>query len=175
MPRTERRRVLLILLVALQIVVLGGMAFTYAAAGWYGQQIVLKTAPVDPRDLFYGDYVILEYEISRLDVALWTGGTGLPDARDTVYVKLRRTSGGEGVYEAVEVSPSRPEADENEAVLKGKVTYTGFNAIQVRYGLERYYVQEGTGRALEEQREDMLVSVRIAPWGQARLMDLILP
>ena len=32
-----------------------------------GAEILLKTRPVDPRDLFRGDYVILSYDISRFN------------------------------------------------------------------------------------------------------------
>ena len=33
-----------------------------------GQKILLKTIPLDPRDLFRGDYVVLNYEISQLNL-----------------------------------------------------------------------------------------------------------
>lgn len=171
-PTTRRRW--LVVLIVLQVLVLAGMALSSEAAGWYGKEIKLKTAPVDPRDLFYGDYVILSYEISRLDRGLWTGSEQ-PERREIVYVKLRRAAGEEGIYEAVSVSPERPETTGDEAVLKARVGYVAPDTIQLTYGLERYYVPEGTGRELEEQREEMLVTVRIAPWGQARLMSLILP
>jgi uncharacterized membrane-anchored protein len=32
-----------------------------------GEKIMLRVEPVDPRDLFRGDYVSLSYEISSLD------------------------------------------------------------------------------------------------------------
>src|SRR3989344_3670842 len=34
-----------------------------------GQEVLLQTVPVDPRDIFRGDYVTLRYEISTLDQA----------------------------------------------------------------------------------------------------------
>ena len=34
-----------------------------------GTQVTLQTAPIDPRDLFRGEYVVLRYEISTLRVA----------------------------------------------------------------------------------------------------------
>ncbi len=34
-----------------------------------GVEVLLKTAPVDPRDLFRGDYVILRYDVSTIDTA----------------------------------------------------------------------------------------------------------
>ena len=168
------RRWLLAILVSLQIIVLAGMALSNAAVGWYGQQITLKTEPVDPRDLFYGDYVVLRYEISSLDASMWTG-VGQPKWKDDVYVKLRRSAGQDGIYEAVAVSPERPDTVGDEAVLRGQVRYAGRGEIQIRYGLERYYVPEGTGRAIEDERANLQVHVRIAPWGQARIMELILP
>ena len=33
-----------------------------------GERVLLGTEPVDPRDIFRGDYVTLNYEISSLDL-----------------------------------------------------------------------------------------------------------
>ena len=33
-----------------------------------GKEVLLKTVPVDPRDLFRGDYVTLRYEIGTLNL-----------------------------------------------------------------------------------------------------------
>ncbi len=33
-----------------------------------GEKILLRTAPVDPRDIFRGDYISLRYDISTLDL-----------------------------------------------------------------------------------------------------------
>ena len=33
-----------------------------------GQEIILKTVPVDPRDMFRGDYMTLNYPISQLNI-----------------------------------------------------------------------------------------------------------
>lgn len=38
-----------------------------------GREIVLPVVPVDPRSLFRGDYVILNYEISRAPLSLLSG------------------------------------------------------------------------------------------------------
>jgi uncharacterized membrane-anchored protein len=47
--------------------ILGGMLVSHAYPLWVGQEIVLRVVrPIDPRDLFRGDYVILSYRISRL-------------------------------------------------------------------------------------------------------------
>mgnify|MGYP006168196447 CR=1 FL=1 len=42
-----------------------------------GTQITLQTTPIDPRDLFRGEYVVLRYDISTLKVAPYElGGSG---------------------------------------------------------------------------------------------------
>src|SRR6185437_13702730 len=94
----KRRAKLLLLLVLLQVLFLGGIAGSYYAVGWFGDEIKLKTVPVDPRDLLYGDYVTLGYEISRLEPALWKGGEELPKTGSRVYVLLKPVN---GLYEAV--------------------------------------------------------------------------
>ncbi|HZG55531.1 GDYXXLXY domain-containing protein, partial [Paenibacillus sp.] len=75
------------LLVALQALALLGLAGAAYAAVWFGEDIRVRTAPVDPRDFLYGDYVTLSYEMSRLSPALWQGGK-LPEEGDAVYVAL---------------------------------------------------------------------------------------
>ncbi len=155
------------LVVALQALCLAGMAGASCAADWLGQEIRLKTVPVDPRDVLYGDYVILSYSMSHLDTALWRGEDGLPEAGTPIYTLLREEN---GFYEPVAAYPDNVSASEaNEVVLKGIVQYSWDEAISVNYGLERYYVPEGTGKALEEERGRLIVTVKVAPWGQTRI------
>lgn len=53
-----------------------------------GQEILLKTVPVDPRDLFRGDYVILRYDISTINTdSLGNKGSEFRE-NDTIYVVL---------------------------------------------------------------------------------------
>ncbi|MCC7145395.1 MAG: GDYXXLXY domain-containing protein [Phycisphaeraceae bacterium] len=49
------------------LAILAVMLVIYAWPLWYGQEINIRVVrPVDPRDLFRGDYVILDYQMSRL-------------------------------------------------------------------------------------------------------------
>ena len=52
-----------------QIAVLLGMIFLNAAPLFLGKTILVRVVPMDPRDMFRGDYVILGYEFSR-DIGL---------------------------------------------------------------------------------------------------------
>ncbi len=53
----------------LSLVVLAWMLVSHAWPLWTGESIYLRVRPVDPRDLFRGDYVILAYDIDRLALA----------------------------------------------------------------------------------------------------------
>lgn len=169
---SPRRKAQLVFLVLLQILFLCGVAGSYYAVGWFGQEIRIKTAPVDPRDLLYGDYVTLSYEISQLRPELWKEAGPVPDRGSQVYVLLRPDSGSKPVYEAVGVFASRPSVQQGEIALKGQVVSSWDQEIRVKYGLEKYYVPEGTGKELEKEAGHMVVRAKVAPWGQTKIEAL---
>jgi hypothetical protein len=51
------------------LTVLIWMLVSHAWPIWTGETIYLRTRPVDPRDLFRGDYVVLAYDIDRVILA----------------------------------------------------------------------------------------------------------
>ena len=160
------RKVLMIIFVVLQILFLSGITFSYYMVDWYGKEIKLQTEPFDPRDIFQGDYVILNYTISTIPNSLWEGKDPAEHG-DVIYVVLKPVN---QVYETAAAYPDKPSGlSGDEVVLKGRVDYPSPDSIRVRYGLERYYVPEGTGKVLEEQSKDMIVHVKIAPWGQVKI------
>jgi uncharacterized membrane-anchored protein len=52
----------------LSVGVLAGMLVLHAWPLWTGESIYLKVRPVDPRDLFRGDYVTLGYDVDNLQL-----------------------------------------------------------------------------------------------------------
>ena len=160
----RRRRQWLRWLVASQVLFVLGVAAAGYATEALGRTIWLRTTPVDPRDLLYGDYVTLRYSISEVPGRLWRGRT-TPRRQQAAYVLLEPR---QGTYEAVGVFPEKPAAAPNQAILRGSVQDVWRRGLRLRYGLERYYVPEGTGRQLE-RRQSLRVQVSIAPWGQARI------
>ena len=52
----------------LWLVIIGGFIFSKQMTLLTGKEVLLKTVPVDPRDLFRGDYVVLRYDISTIDL-----------------------------------------------------------------------------------------------------------
>jgi len=142
--------------------------------------VTLKSEPVDPRDLFRGDYVVLSYGISRLTL------DGLPGDKDfkpgdTAYVEIapmRDTWLAEGIWHKA------PTPADGNKVIRGRVTGMQKNIGRVRptpsgkdveetpcpecamvtvaYGIESYFVPEGQGRKLEEERNARALSVDVA-------------
>ncbi|GAA3920173.1 GDYXXLXY domain-containing protein [Hymenobacter algoricola] len=167
LPLVRRHR-LVLLAVAVQILfILGVAAAGYATTAW-GRTIRLRTTPVDPRDLLYGDYVRLTYTISQLPIRLWREPGRGAKANEPVYVVLQPAG---GAYEALGVYVAAPPIEPRQVILRGWVTNSWRHGLRLRYGLERYYVPEGLGRALEK-RPSLLVQVSIAPWGQARITEV---
>ncbi len=139
---------LLILVLALQSAWILGTSITQELALRGGRLILLETRPVDPRDLLRGDYVTLGYKIGDVPTNLFAPPiTGTLSSGQTVYVALAKR--GE-FYEVVRASLEPLTAEQGEVVMKGRNDLRRWwsaqtNSVHLEYGLERYYVREGTG------------------------------
>jgi uncharacterized membrane-anchored protein len=150
----------LILAVALQTAALVAMVGVKQWTLGTGTPVLLETRPVDPRSLFRGDYVILRYAINTLDAGL----PGMPaDIKhgETLYVTLREEA---PYWKAVSVHSVRPEPMAGAVVIKGETQYgrSGAKTVEMRYGIEEYFVPEGEGRDIERTRRDGKVSILVA-------------
>ena len=163
-----RRRPLLRLLVAAQVLYVLGVAGAGYATAAFGQQVVLLTAPVDPRELLYGDFVRLRYAIGEVPLRLWHGAAP-PRRRQGVFVLL--ALGPDSLSTAVGVYPAAPTAGTGQVVLRGWVTDVYRTSFALRFNLERYYVPAASALRLDKtgRRCPLRVRVSIAPWGQARI------
>src|SRR5437667_2276021 len=123
MPR-HKFRLRFALLVGLQMLLLLGLIGYKQITLATGERILLKTVPVDPRDMFRGDYVTLRYELSRLENSLWHDGSY--QKGDSVFVTLERRG---RFWNAASVSKSLPA--EGTLFLRGRVTQAGKDAIEV--------------------------------------------
>jgi uncharacterized membrane-anchored protein len=158
----------------LQVLFLIFIAGSYYSIDYFGKEIKIKTVPVDPRDILYGDYVTLRFDISTVPVSKWKGETHLLDTgQQTAFVLLEENK--EGYYEVQHVYPIKPEAKKHQVVLKGTAEKTWGDTseqMQIIYGIERYYVEENSGKELEQQASDMDVIVSIAPWGAHKITKI---
>jgi uncharacterized membrane-anchored protein len=152
-----------------------------------GTEVRLATAPVDPRDFFRGDYVVLSYEISQLQAGK-LGAPGDFKPGEPVFVVLQPDS--EGRSHAVAVSRKFPAASPGQVFIEGKVasrhicrpTTAGPRtcapdeyAIRVTYGLESFFVPQGDGRRIERSdRSKIEVVAAVSPSGKAAIKRLLI-
>ena len=133
-------------IVLLQVLYLGVTSAIYEQRLTTGTPILLETVPVDPRDLLRGDYVILRYKISTIPKTLFDPPLleeDQPFAGQEIYVALERR--GE-FHEAVQAAFYPMDAAPGQVVVRGTVEDQPWQSdIAVAYGVERYYVREGTG------------------------------
>ncbi len=161
-----------IIFIAVQVFVLMGLTASYYLADDVGEEIRLKTEPIDPRDLFYGDYVYLNYEISSLPETLWKSAEPIPreGRNEKVYVLLEPCGSlhcAEGVY--------TEKVEGKEGVwVSGLLNYYDeySKTMRMQYGFEKYFVPENTGTEWERQPEQLIVKISITPWGQSRIIDI---
>jgi len=165
-------------LAAVQIAYLGSMILGRANILREGAEIWLTVEPVDPRDLLRGDYVVLGYPISRIERALVTGPAEGELKGRWIYVRLAR--GEDGNFSPVTAAlDERPAQDrlENEIDLRGIVMREPGNdePVPVAYGIERYYVPEGEGRAIEDaMRQDRFeIVAAVDEAGSAQIRALL--
>lgn len=158
----------------LQVLFLVFIAGSYYSLDYFGKEIKIKTVPVDPRDILYGDYVTLRFEISTVPLALYKGDpSALDQGQKKAYVVLEENK--DGYFAVKEVSPEKPDLTDDQVVLTAKaqkIWGETSDQIQLTYGLERYYVEENTGKELEKQASDMDVIVSVAPWGAHKIVEL---
>lgn len=154
----------ILLVVAIQTLALAWMIIDRQQMLDSSRVVTLKVVPVDPRDLFRGDYVVLSYEISRLDLAK-LGGTDEVAADDKVYVQLDKF--GED-WKPVAVTRKMNAANASSVSLAARVTNVdqpgtdGSKTIMVSYGIESYFVPQGTGLAIEKEARKGTISVDAA-------------
>ncbi|MEP0235900.1 GDYXXLXY domain-containing protein [Roseibium sp.] len=134
-----------------------------------GSEVTLEVRPVDPRDLLRGDYVIINLAITRLGVRLVAPGEVLSPG-DTVYVGV----------EADGDEPAQPTLITADRSVAGPLAIAGIvrsvfeDMIVVDYGLDAFYVPEGTGLEIERMDSSRIRLVaRVADDGRSLPVRLL--
>jgi hypothetical protein len=184
---------------AICLAMLGGMIVVHAWPLWTGQPVLLRVAPLDPRDPFRGEYVRLATPASNLlvgpievtgdrsirvmaDEAWWATLPADPASRaktltrGVVYVQLE-ARGDRGEWLPVSISGAPVAGRLN---LRGRVRYAvddqGSMRLLLDYGLDRYFMQEGKAQAVEGAlRTGHVVHIEaaVASNGRARIRRLL--
>jgi uncharacterized membrane-anchored protein len=166
-----------VVLALVQIGVLASMIMGRAAILRDGREVVLEVLPVDPRDLLRGEYVRLDYNISSVPIELFEGVEPGDADLDTNIVHVRLAPSESGIWEPVAArfgtAPlARPGT--GEVVIRGTTFVDNVSAakfIAVDYGIERFYLPEGEGRAVEEdlRQRNFRMTVAVDDSGAAQI------
>lgn len=174
--------------IILFVVVLASGVYTQEDLRRNGQQVILDTMPVDPRDILRGDYVDLAYEIGRGEKAV-AFAKSLPSSQP-VYALL--TLGADNrvtSYTFATTEPSGGVYIRGEAVVQEVDVYVGEkeNAPMfqkekqgtINYPqIEQYFVPEGKGWAIDRMgrlHSGKKLEVKIATDGaRAQILELLI-
>ncbi len=174
------RRIYALICIAAQVLVLVAMAGEREIILRTGETIHLRTAPIDPRDPFRGDFVRLRYEISRVSRSQLRGELLDHDRKkgDRVYAVLME---GPGVVHKLDhVTDEKPV---NGVFLRGRLRHNwraapGPRSLAVKYGIEQLFVEQGRGKDIEKRRGTrnslqipMEVEVAVGSGGTAVIRD----
>lgn len=122
-----------------------------------GKTIVLSTLPIDPFDVFRGQYITINYNISSIPVVLEGASVG-----DNVYVSLQKE--GE-IYEFKSVSLTKPE----DLFIRGHIVAIYGDMMRVQYGIEQYFFE----RNAQFPMRNLQVKAKVDSSGKARIVQLL--
>lgn len=129
----------------------------------FGEEIRLRAQPVDPLDVFRGNYVVLRYEISSLPVL------GEVRRGERVCAPLQE-SGDE--WRASYADPGRPSG--TAICGRARNDASAGEQVGVEYGIETYYANAERAREIEASiaRGQLYVVVDLDDDGSARIEKL---
>lgn len=147
----------LIIALAVLIVIAGSFILYLSFPLLTGKTVILKTQPVDPFDIFRGQYLTINYEISRVNLPT--------DAKegDTIYVSLKE--GNDKIWHADKVSLSKPD----DGIFIRGTAKQSWRGLSIEYGIEQYFFE----RNAHIPRMDS-VKAKVDSSGQARIVELLM-
>ena len=160
---SRRRRIALLVIVCVQLALPLTLAGLAAADLAFGQEIKLKAQPIDPLDVFRGNYVVLRYEISTLPVL------GEVRRGETVCARLDESN---GEWRASYADPGHPSG----TVICGRARDDASpgESVGIEYGIETYYASAERAREIESSiaSSELYVIVDLDDDGSARIERL---
>ncbi len=159
-----QKKTFFVLILILWIVILGTFIAYKQFTLTTGKKILLKTVPVDPRDIFRGDYIALRYEISTIDLDKIASDYKNFQEDDSIFITLKRS---EKYWDVQSISKIKPETKSDEIFIKGVVKRNYNDILSIEYGIESYFVPEGKGKDIERRVRDISIEISVDNFGNA--------
>lgn len=184
------RKKLSMIVIAIQVIFFVGWYMAESQA--FGKPVAtiqVKPEPYDPRDLLSGQYFRLNYAFSRTsdrwdqelkksitpawakdlyctDIDEQECSTYGPKQTGDVWVSL--VKGEDGFHHPIAASFDKPaHTTSGHVVIKG---YATKNASNLTFGIEKYFVEEGTK---EPPRDDTVIMLDVYESGKVRINTLL--
>lgn len=156
--------------VALQCLILAAMGAKPALSVRRDPRVTLTVIPVDPMDLFRGEYVRLGYDISRLDTTRLNRFV-VPQKDGDFFLRLENRN---GAWVPTDLQATVGKRERGAVWLRGRCTSPG-DTITAGYGIEQFFVPQGRGREIEDAIRGGTVQAEfaVAEDGKATLTALI--
>lgn len=166
-------------IMGLQLLILAGMFVKAFYPLAIGKDVVLKVIPVDPRDIFRGDYAALNYNMGSLlldSIPNDLDRNARYQYGDQVYVTLEQKG---RFYEPTGVWGKHPE--QAETVILGIVEYYDHynHQLSLRYGIETFFANPEKAKMLEDlvswrnaDSVTVYVKVSVTSGGAARIRSI---
>ncbi len=134
------RQIVVMAVVFLQGVILLSWSAYHSVARAHGRIVRLETEVFDPWDPLRGDYMVLNYRISTIDVST---GESIPAPGTFLWVRLEEI---DSFWSVAGYETSRPEIAGDTLFVRGVVVDSRSpGTLRVEYGIEKYFVPEGRG------------------------------
>jgi len=163
----NKLRVAVIVVIFLQFALVVGSVLSNELKLRSADEIIVRLAPLDPRSLIQGDYVILAYSFerdARKELRV-NASESLRFPNNTVHVLLTPQD-GEYIFKDISVKKIE-EIPLGDIVLKGKVA----RYSRINFGIENFFVEENTGREVE--RNARFAKLKVTSSGEAFVVDLL--
>lgn len=156
-----------IIAIAIQLVIIFSIIIFKMAVLTAETDVLLRIEPVDPRDPLRGDHLTFSYTISNLESYLFNYSPIRNG--DTVYVPLEQQ--GKYWIAVFGVQKTKPIGEE-KIFLRGKIFRSFGNRIRIIYGIEDYFIPEGTGQDFTFWGQEVAARVSVDENGNAVLKQI---
>lgn len=173
MVRLSRKYILpaLILAAALQTAAIGKMVIDRNQLLVGGQEVLLETRMIDPRDIFRGHFVRLNLAISRVSKSS-VDMVGSPEYHEPIWAELTPSKDG-AFWQVSRLYADMPDAP-NSPLIKGRFVSDYGDTYQLRFPVDRYFAAKQKAQELEDLDAEgrMGVILSLSPEGNAAIKGI---
>lgn len=169
MKNLSKNKLFLISLL-LPVIILLSMTVKPLTTIYYGETVRLQTVPVDPSNLFYGDYVDLDFEAENIAIdvvekslrkRLEDNTTGSYSQDDSKVYILLAYSYETDTHKVTRLTVSKPKSG---TYIKGILNpYINDGKVKVSIPIEQYYLEDDTGSKLEDKarKGELIATIKV--------------